>query len=170
MSSVQRVEEDKFIEFTYFIDDGSGNTLERSYTPMSCVFLKHNRLYESIEKLMEGCVVGDEVSALIDPEEGGWGIPDPSFVVRQKLSEVPEKYHKVGTEVEFRNEQGMTKNFTVTSIDGDTITLDGNHPFAGKTMKFHVKIMLIRDATEQEISEGIAPEDADNASDSSTVH
>ena len=169
MSSVQRVEKDKFVEFTYFIDDGSGNTLERSYTPMSCIFLKHNRLYESIEKLMEGCVVGDEVSALIDPEEGGWGIPDPSFIITQKLSDAPEKYHKVGAEVAFRNEQGATKNFTVIRIDGDTLTLDGNHPFAGKTMKFHVKIMFIRDATEQEISDGIASE-TDGTSNSSTVH
>jgi FKBP-type peptidyl-prolyl cis-trans isomerase SlyD len=42
------------------------------------------------------------------------------------------------------------KNFTVTKIDGDTITFDGNNPLCGREVIYQVKILLVRDATAEE--------------------
>lgn len=156
MSSAERVGKDKFVQFTYSITDNNGDTLERIDMPMSCVFLRHNRLYDSVEQLMAGCVVGDEVSSDISHQEGAWGDSDPTLIVEQNLYDVPVEFRNIGAEAQFENEKGETKSFFVTKIEGDKLTLDGNHPFAGKTMGFHVKITLVRDATPQEIASGVS--------------
>ena len=43
---------------------------------------------------------------------------------------------------------------TVTAVDGDEVTIDGNHPLAGQTLHFSVEVVEIRDASEEEIANG----------------
>nr|MDJ0892297.1 peptidylprolyl isomerase [Gammaproteobacteria bacterium] len=50
--------------------------------------------------------------------------------------------------------QGQVLMVTVASIDGDQITVDGNHPLAGVTLKFDVKVVEIRAATKEEVDHG----------------
>lgn len=179
MPSTERVGKDKFVQFTYYITDDNGVTVEQADTPMSCVFGRHNRLYESVEKLMLDGEVGNEVAADITPEEGAWGQPDPNLIIEQSLVDVPQKYRVIGAEAEFRNDKGEAKSFFVTKIEDDKLVLDGNHPFAGKTMKFHLKITLIRDASMPEIINGVGNsqdstaepvEDSADSTESNKVH
>jgi len=53
------------------------------------------------------------------------------------------------------NDGGETKTFTVTHIEDGKLTVDGNHPLAGKTAKFYVTVLDIRDATPEEILNGV---------------
>jgi FKBP-type peptidyl-prolyl cis-trans isomerase SlyD len=52
------------------------------------------------------------------------------------------------------NESGETKTFFVTEIKNGKLTVDGNHPLAGKAITFHVEVKSIRDATAEEIRNG----------------
>ena len=52
------------------------------------------------------------------------------------------------------NDAGQTKTFYVTRIGGDTIVIDGNNPLCGREVVFKLKILLVRDATEQEMELG----------------
>jgi FKBP-type peptidyl-prolyl cis-trans isomerase SlyD len=61
---------------------------------------------------------------------------------------------KVGGHLESRDEQGHTQLFTVMKIKGDQVMLDGNHPFAGKTLRFAITVVAVRAATEEEIAHG----------------
>ncbi|MDO9167464.1 peptidylprolyl isomerase, partial [Rhodoferax sp.] len=59
---------------------------------------------------------------------------------------------KVGGQLEGRGEDGHAHVFTVMKIKGDKVMLDGNHPLAGKALRFAVTVMEVRAATEEEIA------------------
>ena len=63
-----------------------------------------------------------------------------------------------GMQFQAESEQGM-RIITVTGVDHDVITVDGNHPLAGETLTFDVEVARVRDATEEEIAHGHAHED-----------
>lgn len=69
---------------------------------------------------------------------------------------VPTQFQKPGAEVEAQNDKGESMKFQVTDIDKENgvLTIDGNHPLAGQTVKFNVKIIETRDATADELKNG----------------
>jgi len=150
------VAKDKHVQFTYQITDETGDVVERIDLPMNCIFGRHNRLYDSVELAMLGASVGDEVSAELKAAECAWGESDPALIFTDSIHNVPAEYRHVGAEVQFQNDKGEVKSFTVANIAGNTITIDGNHPFAGKVMTFRVKILAVRKATGAELVEGVA--------------
>ncbi len=156
MSSKQPVAKDKVVTFTYQITDSGGEVVERIDLPMKCVFGRHNRLYDKVEAAMLGAKPGDEVSVKLLPSECAWGESDPNLIFTDALHNVPEEYRRVGAEVQFQSSNGEVKTFIVKNVGKKTITIDGNHPFAGKIVTFHVKINEVRDATGQELVEGIS--------------
>ena len=101
---------------------------------------------------MENRRAGDTVEVLVYPDDA-FGDLDPDMRLTQNLSDVPEQFRYVGAEADFENEMGDVHRFRVTSIDGSKLILDGNHPLAGKTLKFFLNILNVRDATEEEIND-----------------
>jgi FKBP-type peptidyl-prolyl cis-trans isomerase SlyD len=55
-----------------------------------------------------------------------------------------------------QNDRGETRSFFVSKIEADKLTVDGNHPFAGKTLTYAVTVADIRDASEEEKQKGIS--------------
>jgi FKBP-type peptidyl-prolyl cis-trans isomerase SlyD len=92
----------------------------------------------------------------LTPEEG-FGMHDPDLTYTDDLENVPPECRRLGAEVEMMNDQGDTRKFTVTRIENGKLTVDGNHPMAGKTIVFHIRVTGIRDATEEEIANGVEP-------------
>ena len=69
---------------------------------------------------------------------------------------MPAQFRRVGAEVQMQNDAGETRSFFVSKIEDNKLTVDGNHPFAGKTLTYAVTVADIRDATEEEKQKGIA--------------
>ena len=151
------VSQQRVVTFIYAILDTQGQVLEQSDIPMSYLHGVDGRMYPSAEKALDGAQVGDEVECTITPEEG-FGYPDPDLMYSDSLDTVPPEYHRIGAEAMFENENGDTITMTVCKIENGQITLDANHPFAGQTVVFKIKIIGVRDATEQEIGSGEAIE------------
>ena len=141
------------VTFSYSIYDMQGKILEHSDLPMAYLHGVDGKMYPSAEKAIEGAHVGDEVECTITPEEG-FGYPDPDLVYSDSLENVPPEFHRIGAEAMFENEQGDTLTMTVRKIENGEITLDANHPFAGKTVVFKIKVLGVREATQQEIGSG----------------
>ena len=55
---------------------------------------------------------------------------------------------------EARSPEGEVQRVVITEINGDQVTVDGNHPLAGVTLNFDVKIVSVRDATAEELEHG----------------
>lgn len=152
--SEQRVAKDKVVYFTYVIRDPLGDELERSDLPVGYVHGIGGRLLPKLEEAFEGCVAGDAVEVVIAPEEG-FGDHDPNLTYTDDLNNVPEAFRHIGAQAEFQNDRGQTKTFVVTHIGDGRLTLDGNHPFAGKILHYRAKIVEVRDARGDELANGI---------------
>jgi FKBP-type peptidyl-prolyl cis-trans isomerase SlyD len=152
----QIVARNKVVSFTYSIADTAGEIIEQSDLPISYVHGGRHDLFEKVEQELEGCVVGDTVTVELTPLEG-FGEHDPQLTYTDDLDNVPPEFHRIGAEVEMMNDQGDTRKFTVTRIENNKLTVDGNHPLAGRTIVFHIHVTAIRDATEDEISNGVEP-------------
>ena len=152
----QTVGQDKVVSFTYSIVDESGAVIEQSDLPISYVHGGPHDLFEKVEQELDGSVVGDTVEVELTPEEG-FGAHDPNLTYTDDLENVPAEFRHVGAEVEMMNDEGDTRTFTVTHIENGRLTVDGNHPMAGKTIVFHIRITAIRDATPDELANGVEP-------------
>lgn len=148
--SAEQIKGGKMVLFTYQITGADGRILERIDEPMNYVHGSRHGLLEKVEEAMEGHRVGDIVTVQLSPEEG-FGPYDESLTFTDDIQHVPEQYHHVGADVEMHNEDGDTRTFRVSRIENGKLTVDGNHPLAGKTLIFTLNVLDVRDATPEEM-------------------
>jgi len=154
----QQVTKNKVIEFTYSIIDDMGNVVEQVDSPFQYVHGASSMgLIETVEDALLGARVGEKVEVKVPPEDG-FGEHDPSLTFVDDIDNVPPQFRSVGTKVEMKNEAGEVKEFAISKIEDDKVTIDGNHPLAGKTATFIVAILSVRDATADEIKNGVPHE------------
>lgn len=149
------ISKDKVVTVSYRIETEDGETVEQMDTPVSYLHGRDSGLFEKVEEALDGQAVGDVVSVTLTPAEG-FGDWDPEKTFSDAIENVPPEYRKLGAEAEFQNELGDSLKMIVTHVDAGTITLDGNHPLAGKTITFHVRVVDVRDATADEKQNGVS--------------
>ncbi|MEN8108075.1 MAG: FKBP-type peptidyl-prolyl cis-trans isomerase [Pseudomonadota bacterium] len=154
--SDQFVSKGKVVSFIYSIKDETGEIVEQSDLPISYVHGGKHDLFDKVEEAMEGCVVGDNAEVSLSPEEA-FGAHDPSLTFTDDIENVPPEFHRVGAEVEMMNDAGDSRKFTVSRIESGKLTVDGNHPLAGKSITFNITITNIRDASPEELADGVPP-------------
>jgi FKBP-type peptidyl-prolyl cis-trans isomerase SlyD len=144
--SSEPIETGKFVEFTYTVTDTNGTVTEQSDVPISFVCGPGSGVVEKLETSLIGKAVGDVIEVELSPEEG-FGDHDLNLTYTDDIGNVPEELRHVGAKVPMQNDDGDTRNFVVTSIEDGKLTVDGNHPYAGKTVHFELQIVTVRDAT-----------------------
>lgn len=152
----QRIAPAKLVTLTYRITDTEGNVLEQNDMPVSYLHGGYSDLFDKVERALEGKTAGDVVEVTLNPDEG-FGDHDPNLTFTDDLDNVPPEFRRIGAEVEMQNEAGDTRTFIVTRIENGQLTVDCNHPFAGKTVRFRIEIQAVRDATLEELREAGAP-------------
>ena len=75
-------------------------------------------------------------------------------MITDRIQNVPEEYREVGMSILMESETGQTKTFLVTRVDKKSVTIDGNNPLCGREVIFRLEILLVRDATDEEIEYG----------------
>lgn len=148
----------KVVFFTYSITDETGLIVEQSDMPIGYVHGVESDIIAKLEKAMQGKQLGDHLEVMLTPKEG-FGEFDPVLTFTDDLENVPAEFHHIGDKVEMKNKDGEIKAFIVSKIEGGKLTVDGNHPFAGKHITFNITITAIRDASAEEILAG-KPEDS----------
>jgi len=136
------------INYTLTLDDGTevDSTAERG--PMEYLH-GHGNIIPGLEKALHGCELGTELEISFPPDEA-YGAHEPHKIVqvtKQQLGFEPE----VGTVVAARLPDGREQHLLIAEVDGDTVTLDGNHPLAGQTLNFQVSVASLREATAEEL-------------------
>jgi len=146
----------KIVTIDYTLSNGEGAVLNSSIGNEPFTFIHGvGSILPGLETALEGKSSGDEFMVRIPPEEG-YGPRNESLmqvVSKDMFEDVGDL--KVGMQFEAKTETG-NQLLTITHIDGSDVTIDGNHPLAGETLHFDVKIRDVRDATEEEISHGHA--------------
>ena len=150
----ETIQNGKLVELTYKVSDKkSGHVLTRVEFPLSYVHGYNEILAPSVHKELEGKSAGDVIEVLIDGNQI-FGPRDESLVFTDHVENVPEEYRQVGTSILMENDSGQTRSFLVTHMDDDALTVDGNNPLCGREVVFSLKIVTVRDATDEETSAG----------------
>ena len=164
-----RVEKHKVVSFTSCILNDKGEVVEQNDVPMEYVHGADKGEFLGDMKAMEGAKIGDTIDIELTPENG-FGEIDPNKRFRDKIENVPPEFQTIGTEASFQNEKGETLTMKVVAVENGEVFLDGNHPFAGKTMTFRIKILAIRDATVEEVGSGLVENHQSVDPSKSVVH
>ena len=144
------------VQFDYWLYDDAGNLLETSEgATASLALIGHNNLLPGLEQAMLEKSLNDEFTVTLSPEEA-YGNYKSGMVQR-----VASKYLKhegkltVGKPVRLQTDQGI-KLGTILKAGKFMVDVDMNHPLAGQTLTFKVRILSVRDASQEEISHGHA--------------
>jgi FKBP-type peptidyl-prolyl cis-trans isomerase SlyD len=130
------------IEYTLKLEDGS--TIDTNVGGKPFTFIQGaNQIIPALEKAIEGMKVGETKHIVIPPEEGYGKINKDAFKEFSK-EQIPKDALKVGTILQARGPKGEIFYARVAEIKEKTVVLDFNHPLAGKTLYFDVKILDVQ--------------------------
>ncbi len=149
----ERIGRNKVVAITYSITDEAGTVLEQCDLPVTYLHGGRTDLLPKVAQALEGHQPGDRVEIRLSPAEG-FGEHDPALTYTDDIDNVPPQFRRLGAEVEMQNDRGETRTFRVSRIENGRLTVDGNHPLAGKVLVFHVKVESVREATAEELRAG----------------
>lgn len=151
----QLVQAGKYVALTYSISSESGEILEQYDLPVGFVYGSDTELIGGMDEAIRGKAAGDSLEIAVPPEQG-FGLHDSTLTFTDNLENAPPRFRRLGAEVAMQNEAGEVKTFYVTKIENGKLTLDGNHPLAGKSLVVQVNILEVRDAKPgEEMTSGI---------------
>ncbi|HLF34467.1 MAG TPA: peptidylprolyl isomerase [Cyclobacteriaceae bacterium] len=145
-----RIQKDKVVSIHYTLKDKEGNILDTSSGREPLTYLHGNgNLISGMEEGLEGKSSGEKLDLEISPEKG-YGVRNEELV--QQVSRTAFGDQKVEKGMEFQTKSGHT--VVVTKVGLEQVTVDANHPLAGKDLFFNVEVLDIREATKEELDHG----------------
>lgn len=140
--------------FHYTLTDDAGTVIDSSEGREPLAYLHGaGNIVPGLEKAMAGRAAGEQFKVTVAPEEG-YGLHN-----EQLIQSVPrdafQGVEKIEPGMRFQAQtQNGPINVEVKDVAGETVTIDGNHPLAGKALHFDVTIAEVREASEEELSHG----------------
>jgi FKBP-type peptidyl-prolyl cis-trans isomerase SlyD len=148
------ISKDSVVTLSYKVSDAQGRLLEASQEPMAYLHGGYGNTFEKIEQALEGQQVGYATTVVLQPEDA-FGERDESLVQTIAKTDFPPGV-KVGGTLRGVADDGGERVFTVVKIKGPQVVLDGNHPHAGKVLRFALKVLEVRGASAEEVAHGHA--------------
>jgi FKBP-type peptidyl-prolyl cis-trans isomerase SlyD len=149
-----QISKNNVVTLNYTLKNDQGETLDESQDNSFVYLHGSGGIIPGLEGQLEGKSAGDSFSTHIEPEDG-YGIRDDSMI-QVVARDMFESDHPVeeGTQFHAESPEGEKLTVTVTKVDADKITVDGNHPLAGIALNFDIKIAEVREASAEEIEHG----------------
>ena len=145
---------DRVVSIDYTLTNSTGEVLDSSADTGPLSYLHGNEnIIGGLEKALEGKVEGDAFKVSV-PAVEAYGERDEGLVVnvpRDRFGDI--KDISEGMQFEAETAEG-SRMVTITKVGADMVTVDANHPLAGIDLNFDVKVVLIREASAEEIEHG----------------
>jgi FKBP-type peptidyl-prolyl cis-trans isomerase SlyD len=150
------IQKNKVVTIQYTLTDESGVLIESSdgQEPLTYIHGVGN-IIPGLESSLEGKGAGHSLKVSVPPADayGEWD--------QEKIIEIPRAQFSGVDDVQTGMQFGVHSSageqiVTVTKVEGETVTVDANHPLAGKALNFDVTVVAIRDATPDELDHGHA--------------
>ncbi|MEP6998517.1 MAG: peptidylprolyl isomerase [Betaproteobacteria bacterium] len=142
------------VTLTYKLFSASGELMEESAQPISYLHGGHQGIFPKVEAALAQKKIGDQLSITLEPEDA-FGDYDADLVRIEPQDRFPPEV-KVGMQFEGQpdgdDETGIV--YTVTDIAEGKVVVDGNHPLAGKCLRFDCTVIDVRPATSEELAHG----------------
>lgn len=150
-----KIAKDTVVSLHYTLSDADGNQIDKSRQPMVYLHGGYGNTLPKIEAALEGQDTGFTTTVAVEPADA-FGHYDEELVKVEPRNRLPEQL-EVGMQFEGMVEAGDDAQrvvFTLTEFDDEQVTLDGNHPLAGLSLRFDLNVTDVRAATTEEISHG----------------
>ena len=142
------------LDYKLFVED---ELLESTDDGEPIQFLQgHGQIIPGLEQAVYNLKVGDTKKVVIESDDA-YGEYDPESLEVAKKEEFSEEVPlDVGTFLDLRDDEDEVLSAQIVEADEETVTLDFNHPLAGKTLTFEITVTDLRSATEEELAHGHA--------------
>ncbi|HWS74209.1 MAG TPA: peptidylprolyl isomerase [Quisquiliibacterium sp.] len=159
------IEDDVWVTVEYRLYDSQGEELEPAERELTYLQGGYGAVFPRVEEALAGHGVGYETVLYLEPEDG-FGDYDPDLVRLAAREDFPDEL-EVGMAFEGvpgdDEEEGI---FTVTDFTDEAVVLDGNHPLAGMSLRFELRVIDVREASVEEVErERAAAAEADDDDD-----
>jgi FKBP-type peptidyl-prolyl cis-trans isomerase SlyD len=138
------VKDGSVVSLQYTLSGEDGKTIESNKGKEPLKYTHgNNQIVPGLEKNLAGMKMGEEKRVKVKPEDG-YGPVDPKGFQEFPKEKIPAEALKVGTVLMAKGPQGQQVPVRVHEIKEKTVVLDLNHPMAGKTLVFDVKVLDIQ--------------------------
>jgi FKBP-type peptidyl-prolyl cis-trans isomerase SlyD len=145
--SKEAIEKGSTVKIDYTLKDDKGEVLDSNSGKEPLAFRQGaQQIIPGLDKALLGMKVGDTKKVVVKPEEG-YGKVDPKAEAEVPREALPEGAAVVGTRLMARGQDGNPHPVTVKVVKDKTVVLDLNHPLAGKTLVFDIKVVSIEPPT-----------------------
>ena len=150
-----KIAKNTVVSLLYELSDVDGVLLEKSNDPVSYLHGGYDGIFPAVEEALQGKDVGAQFNVTMEPDEA-FGEYEHDLVRVE-----PRSFFPGNVEIGMRFEggaEGVSEDdymlFTVVDVTDDEVTVDGNHPLAGKTLSFVGSVTEVRAATAEELEHG----------------
>ncbi len=141
------------IAYTLRLDNGEIADSSSDGEPL--LYLQgHGNVIPGLEQALYGLAVGDEKRVTVEPEEGYGEFDDENMHLMPYEAFPDDMEIEEGMDLTVQNEEGELFEAYVYELTDAGVVLDFNHPLAGETLYFDVKVVSLRAATEEELAHG----------------
>jgi FKBP-type peptidyl-prolyl cis-trans isomerase 2 len=141
MAQVKSGEKAK-VHYTGTLEDGTVFDSSREREPLEFE-VGAGQLIEGFDQAVDGMTVGETKNVKI-PAEKAYGPHRPDLVIEVDKTQFPEGLNpEVGQQLQTQDNQGQPLIVSVAAIDDDKVTLDANHPLAGKDLNFEIELVEV---------------------------
>ncbi|MFP3959931.1 MAG: peptidylprolyl isomerase [Spirochaetaceae bacterium] len=149
------VKTDAVVTIAYTLKDETGEVLDSSEDHGDLSYIHgHDNIVPGLEEALDGKNPGESVSATVPPEKG-YGERDEELLFQVPRTKMPEDAElEVGMQFEAQTSEGDRRVVTLAEVGESDVTLDANHPLAGRTLHFDVTVNEVREASQEELDHG----------------
>jgi FKBP-type peptidyl-prolyl cis-trans isomerase SlyD len=148
-----KIEKNTVVELSFELSELDGTVLEKSDEPMEYLHGGYSGMFDAVEEKLNGLEEGAELAVRLEADDA-FGEYDAELKRSEPRAAFPSDL-EVGMRFEGTGaDSGQTRIFTITAIGDDAVEVDGNHPYAGKTLNFNCTVISVRRATREEMQHG----------------
>lgn len=149
------IELNKVVTVNFTLKDDSGNILDTTDNggPFSYISGK-NMVLPKLEEAVNGMIIGTKKNLKLSASDGYGNYNEDAVQVVGKENFPQDIVLEAGMEYMASNPEGVQMPFIITSVEDETVTIDFNHPLAGKNLNFDLELLDVRDATAEELAHG----------------
>ena len=145
------------VSMHYKLTDDDGNVLDSSEGGEAMSYLHGaGNIIPGLESALVGKVENDSLNVRVEPADGYGEVVPGLIQTIDKGAFAGVDSLEPGMAFEAQGPEGQVQRIVIKEVEGDNVTIDGNHPLAGVTLNFEVQIVGVREATQDEIEHGHA--------------
>ena len=149
------IEQNKVVTMNFTLKDDEGNVLDSTEKGGPFSYISGtNMVLSKLEEALSGMLIGSKKNLKLEAKDGYGDYNDDAIQVVGKENFPEDIVLEVGMEYMANSPDGVKMPFTISNVDGEEITIDFNHPLAGKNLNFDIELLNVRDATAEELSHG----------------